>query len=58
MPRPEEFTVWLTASDRAKLIKLVSSGRHPARMITRARVLLALDESHGSAPIAGWWPSS
>ena len=45
MPRPKEFTVRLKASDRAKLTKLVSSGTHPARMITRARVLLALDES-------------
>ena len=50
MPRPKEFTVRLKASDRAKLIKVVSSGRHPARMITRARVLLALHESQGSAP--------
>jgi hypothetical protein len=50
VPRPKEFTVWLKASDRAKLIKVVSSGRHPARMITRARVLLALDESQGAAP--------
>ena len=50
MPRPKEFTVRLKASDRAKLTKLVSSGSHPARMITRARVLLALDESQGSAP--------
>jgi transposase len=50
MPRPKEFTVRLRAGDRAKLIKLVSSGRHPARMITRARVLLALDESQGPAP--------
>jgi transposase len=32
------------------LTKLVSSGRHPARAITRARVLLALDESHEPAP--------
>lgn len=47
MPRPKEFTVTLTAGDRAKLMKVVSSGRHPARMITRARILLALDESQG-----------
>lgn len=45
MPRPKEFTVTLSAGDRAKLTKVVSSGRHPARMITRARVLLALDET-------------
>ena len=50
MPRPKEFTVRLKAGDRAKLIKLVSSGRHPARMIIRARVLLALDETQGPAP--------
>ena len=50
MPRPKEFTVRLKAGDRAKLTQLVSSGSHPARMITRARVLLALDESQGSAP--------
>ena len=50
MPRPKEYTVRLKASDRATLTRLVSSGRHPARMITRARVVLALDESQGSAP--------
>lgn len=50
MPRPKEFVVRLSASDRAKLVKVVSSGRHPARMITRARVLLALDESREPAP--------
>ncbi len=50
MPRPKEFTVRLTAGDRAKLLKVVSSGRHPARMIARSRVLLALDESQGDAP--------
>ncbi|MDQ1295859.1 MAG: hypothetical protein QG608_3746 [Actinomycetota bacterium] len=50
MPRPKEFTVCLSARDRVKLTKIVSSVRHPARMITRARVLLALDESQGPAP--------
>ena len=50
MPRPKEFTVSLTAEDRAELKKVVSSGRHPARTITRARVLLALDETQGPAP--------
>jgi transposase len=50
MPRPKEFTVSLTAGDRAKLKRVVTSGRHPARMITRARVLLALDETQGPAP--------
>ena len=50
MPRPKELTVSLTAGDRAKLQKVVTSGRHPARMIIRARVLLALDETQGPAP--------
>ena len=50
MPRPKEFTVSLSARDRAKLTKVVSSGTHPARMITRALVLLALDETQGPAP--------
>ena len=50
MPRPKQFTVSLNAGDRAKLTKVVTSGRHRARMITRARILLALDESQGSAP--------
>ena len=50
MPRPKEFAVALSAGDRSKLKKVVSSGRHPARMITRARVLLALDETQGPAP--------
>lgn len=50
MPRPKEFTVTLSAGDRATLTRVVSSGCHPARMITRARVLLALDETQGPAP--------
>jgi len=50
VPRPKEFTVSLTTGDRAKLTRVVSSGRHPARMIMRARVLLVLDESQGPAP--------
>ena len=55
MPRAKEFTVTLTAGDRAKLTRVVSSGRHPARMITRARVLLALDEARRRRRIGGWW---
>ena len=50
MPRAKEFTVCLSVGDRAKLIRVVSSGRHPARMIIRARVLLALDETQAPAP--------
>lgn len=50
MPRPKEHVVTLGADDRARLIRVVSRGTHPARMIARARILLALDESQEPAP--------
>ena len=40
--------VALSGADRAWLTRVVSSGTHPARMIMRARVLLALDEDGSS----------
>jgi Homeodomain-like domain len=43
MPRPKVFTVGLSAADREFLLKLATTGVHPARMIMRARVLLELD---------------
>ncbi len=49
MARPKEHVVTLTVGDRAKLTRVVSRGTHPARMITRARILLELDESAGPA---------
>lgn len=50
MPRPKDHVVTLSAADRAELTRVVSRGTHPARMIARARVLLALDETDGPAP--------
>src|SRR5215207_7343972 len=50
MPRAKVFTVGLSAADRGFLVKLTTSGTHPARMIMRARVLLELDENAG--PVA------
>lgn len=50
MPRPKEHVVTLTDGDRMKLTRVVSRGTHPARMITRARILLALDETERPAP--------
>lgn len=50
MPRPKEHVVVLSTVDKARLKAVVSRGRHPARMIARARVLLCLDESDGPAP--------
>ena len=43
-------TVALSEADRESLTKVVSAGTHPARMIMRARVLLALDEDGSSVP--------
>jgi hypothetical protein len=39
--------VTLTAADRAELVRLTRTGVHPASMIRRAGVLLALDTSAG-----------
>ncbi len=50
MPRPKDHVVTLSAADRAALTRVVSRGTHPARMIARARILLALDEAEGAAP--------
>jgi hypothetical protein len=50
MPRAKVYTVGLSAADRGFLVKLTTSGTHPARMIMRARVLLELDENAG--PVA------
>ena len=51
MSRSKVVTVALGEADRVRLTKVVTSGTHPARMIMRARVLLALDEDGGP----GWW---
>ena len=54
MSRSKVFTVALAEADRELLAKVVSSGTHPARMIMRARVLLALDDQDaGPAVVAG-----
>ena len=47
MPRPKVFTVGLSGGDREMLMKVVSTGIHPAQLIRRARVLLELDENAG-----------
>jgi len=39
----EKFTVRLTAEERADLTRLTTTGRHAARTLTHARVLLAAD---------------
>jgi len=50
MPRPKMFTVGLSTADREFLVKLTTTGVHPARMIMRARVLLESDRNAGPVP--------
>lgn len=46
----KKYIVRLSAEERQQLTKLASSGRGPARMFTRARILLKADQSdHGPA---------
>ena len=49
MASQKKRPVTLTAADRQELIAVVTKGVHPASMIRRARVLLALDTSAGEA---------
>jgi transposase len=51
MALKEKYVVRLTADDRRQLERLVSSGRHPARVLTRARILLRADAGDGGP---GW----
>lgn len=51
MALKEKYVVRLTAGDRRQLQRLVSSGRHPARVLTRARILLRADAGAGGP---GW----
>src|SRR5437764_555603 len=51
MPRSKAHVVVLSTAERDELTRVVSTGRHPAQMIRRARVLLELDASQG--PVAG-----
>jgi homeodomain-containing protein len=48
MPEAKVVPVALSGAGRDRLTKVVSAGAHPARMIMRARVLLALDGNDGS----------
>jgi len=43
MALKEKYVVRLAAADRRQLERLVSSGRHSARVLTRARILLKAD---------------
>ena len=47
MPSQKKRPVVLSEADREELIRITSTGVHPAAMIRRGRVLLALDTSQG-----------
>ncbi len=47
MPSQKKRPVLLTEADREQLVQITTTGVHPASMIRRARVLLALDTSRG-----------
>jgi transposase len=47
VPSQKKRPVVLTEADRDELVRLTTAGVHPASMIRRARVLLALDTSRG-----------
>jgi hypothetical protein len=49
MSSQKKRPVTLTAADREALVRITSTGVHPALMIRRARVLLALDTGGGVA---------
>jgi hypothetical protein len=47
----DKYVVRLTAADRRELERMVRSGRHPARTLVHARILLKADAAKGSP---GW----
>ena len=51
MPRKTKHVVRLEADERRQLARLVRSGKHPARVLTHARILLKADASEGGP---GW----
>lgn len=51
MPSQKKRPVVLTEADRQMLVRITATGVHPASMIRRARVLLALDTSQGEVDL-------
>jgi hypothetical protein len=47
MPSQKKRPVTLSVADRDELVRITTTGVHPASMIRRARVLLALDTAVG-----------
>lgn len=49
MPK-KKYVIKLTSEQRSKLTKIIKTGSSPARVITRANILLVSDVSLGKAP--------
>jgi transposase len=47
MPRKDKHIVRLTPADRRRLARMTRSGKHPARAVTHARILLKADQADG-----------
>jgi hypothetical protein len=52
MASQKKRPVFLTGADREELVRITTTGVHPASTIRRARVLLALDTSRGEIGLA------
>ena len=51
MARKDKAVVRLAADERRRLARMARSGKHPARVLTHARILLKADAAKGSP---GW----
>ena len=48
----KRYTIQLTEEEREQLNRLVRDGKHAARIATRARILLKIDEGWNAAQVA------
>ena len=48
----KRYAIELTTEERERLNRLIRGGRHPARIATRARILLKIDEGWNAAQMA------
>ena len=48
----KRYTIELTSDERERLNRLIRGGKHSARIATRARILLKIDEGWKAPPIA------
>ena len=49
----KRYTIQLTEEERERLNRLIRGGKHAARIVARARILLKIDESWKAPQVAG-----